>query len=191
MSAGDDGTLLQEVRTGSMIAFAELYARHRTAAHTMALQVAAVPADADDLVSEAFAKILDVLRRGSGPDRAFRAYLLTTIRNLAAGVNAKSRRMILAADIDEFCEPEEPVQFTDGAIGEHERACVSEAFAHLPARWRQVLWSVEVEDQTPSDLSRRYNLSRNSAAALVYRARKGLRQAYEQRLATPELTSVA
>ncbi|RRO12808.1 sigma-70 family RNA polymerase sigma factor [Saccharopolyspora rhizosphaerae] len=180
MPAGDDRELLRNVRAGSMVAFAELYARHQAAAHTMAFQVAPVPADADDLVSEAFTKILDVLRRGGGPDRAFRAYLLTTVRNLASAAGARSRRTLLAADLDDYCEPQEPVPCTDPVTEELERARVSEAFAQLPKRWRQVLWSVEVEDQKPSDLSRRYNISRNGAAALVYRARKGLRQAYNQ-----------
>ena len=42
-----------------------------------------VPArDVDDLVSEAFAKVLAVLQRGGGPDLAFRAYLLTAVRRL-------------------------------------------------------------------------------------------------------------
>ncbi|SFS41485.1 RNA polymerase sigma factor [Saccharopolyspora flava] len=179
MPAGDDRKLLRNVRSGSMVAFAELYARHQAAAHTMAVQVAAVPADAEDLVSEAFTKILDVLRRGGGPEQAFRAYLLTTIRNLAAANAAKSRRTLLAADLDDYCEPQEPV-CTDPIAEERERARVCEAFSRLPQRWRQVLWSVEVEHQTPSDLGRRYNISRNSAAALVYRARKGLRQSYHQ-----------
>lgn len=191
MPAGDDRKLLCNVRAGSMVAFAELYARHQTAARTMALQVAPVPADAEDLVSEAFTKILDVLRRGGGPEQAFRAYLLTTIRNLASAAGAKSRRTLLAADLDGLCEPQEPVPFNDPITEELERARVSEAFARLPKRWRQVLWSVEVENQTPSDLSRRYNISRNSAAALVYRARKGLRQAYNQSLPAPALTGAA
>jgi len=41
------------------------------------------PNEADDLVSESFAKILQVLRGGGGPDAAFRAYLYTTVRRVA------------------------------------------------------------------------------------------------------------
>jgi len=36
----------------------------------------------EDLVSEAFVKVLQVLQRGGGPDVAFRAYLLTAVRRL-------------------------------------------------------------------------------------------------------------
>jgi DNA-directed RNA polymerase specialized sigma24 family protein len=36
-------------------------------------------AEADDVVAETFAKILDLLHRGGGPDDAFRPYLLTAV----------------------------------------------------------------------------------------------------------------
>ena len=55
--------------------------RHVEAARRLARQLVAA-GDADDLVSEAFAKVLVVLQRGDGPDLAFRAYLLTAVRRL-------------------------------------------------------------------------------------------------------------
>ncbi|MER6991210.1 sigma-70 family RNA polymerase sigma factor [Saccharopolyspora hirsuta] len=179
MYAGDDGTLLEAVRSGSSEAFAELYDRHRTAARTMAKQVAPTPADVDDLVAEAFANVLDVLRRGGGPDTAFRPYLLTTIRNLAAAASSRDRRVHLAAELDGFC-PDEYLPFVDPAVAELERNLVKQAFTRLPRRWRHVLWYVEVENQTPAEVGKRFGISRNSAAALAYRARKGLREAYTQ-----------
>lgn len=180
MFAGDDRTLLEAVRTGSTDAFGELYSRHCTAEHTMAKQVASTPADAEDLVAEAFVKILDVLRRGGGPDSAFRAYLLTTVRNLAVASNSRDRRLHLAADLDEFCGPDGSVPFTDPAVVESERELVAKAFARLPRRWRRVLWYMEIEHQTATEVGERFGISRNSAAALAYRARKGLREAYAQ-----------
>jgi RNA polymerase sigma factor (sigma-70 family) len=145
----------------------------------MAKQVASTPADVDDLVAEAFANVLDVLRRGGGPDTAFRAYLLTTIRNLAAAVNSRDRRVYLAAELDAF-QVDEAVPFVDPAVAELDRAMVRQAFMRLPRRWRHVLWYVEVEKQTPAEVGKRFGISRNSAAALAYRARKGLREAYDQ-----------
>ncbi|MGW1677018.1 RNA polymerase sigma factor [Saccharopolyspora sp. NPDC002376] len=179
MCAGDDGALLEAVRSGSSAAFAELYARHRAAARTMAKQVAATPADVDDLVSEAFANILDVLQRGAGPVTAFRAYLLTAIRNLAAAASSRDRRVLLAAELD-GSQLDETLPFVDPAVAELERNLVKQAFSRLPRRWRHVLWCVEVEKQTPAEVGRHFGISRNSAAALTYRARKGLREAYTQ-----------
>ncbi|WP_223839915.1 RNA polymerase sigma factor [Saccharopolyspora pogona] len=172
MFAGDDRMLLDSVRAGSAEAFGELYARYRTAAHAMAKQIVGTPADAEDLVAEAFAKILDVLRRGGGPHSAFRAYLLTTVRNLAMALNNRGRRVQLAAELDGFFGPENHVQFVDPAVLELERELVGKAFARLPHRWRRVLWCMEAERLTTADVSRKLGISRNSAAALAYRARK-------------------
>src|ERR1044071_8065733 len=60
---------------------AELISRHIDAANRLARQLVRGP-DADDLVAEAFAKVLTVLQTGGGPDVAFRAYLLTAVRRL-------------------------------------------------------------------------------------------------------------
>ncbi|MEV5538836.1 sigma-70 family RNA polymerase sigma factor [Saccharopolyspora shandongensis] len=180
MLAGDDRTLLDAVRTGSTEAFGELYSRHRMAAHTMAKQVVGTHSDAEDLVAEAFVKILDVLRRGGGPDSAFRAYLLTTVRNLAMALNNRDRRVLLAAELDGFYRPDNYVPFIDPAVLKQERELVAKAFARLPRRWRHVLWCMEVEEETTAEMSHRLGISRNSAAALVYRARKGFREAYSQ-----------
>ncbi|WP_210435469.1 hypothetical protein [Saccharopolyspora sp. ASAGF58] len=53
-------------------------------------------------------------------------------------------------------------------------------FARLPHRWRRVLWCMEAARLTTADVSRKLGISRNSAAALAYRARKGLRESYSQ-----------
>ncbi|MGP4015529.1 RNA polymerase sigma factor [Saccharopolyspora sp. 5N708] len=180
MFAVDDRTLLDAVRTGSTDAFAELYLRHRAAAHTMAKQVASTPTDAEDLVAEAFAKILDVLRRGGGPAAAFRAYLLTTVRNLAMAANSRDRRLQLVDELEAVYRPECYVPFTDPALVELERELVAKAFARLPRRWRHVLWYLEIESRSTAEIGQHFGISRNSAAALAYRARKGLREAYFQ-----------
>src|SRR5262245_55809116 len=74
-----DAELIARVRgrpadPASADAFALLYARHRDAAGSLARQLARSPADADDLVAGAFARLLEVLRAGRGPTEAFRAY---------------------------------------------------------------------------------------------------------------------
>ena len=68
-------------RGGDVDAYGELFARHVEAARRLGRQLVPGP-DVDDLVSEAFAKVLGVLQRGGGPDLAFRAYLLTAVRRL-------------------------------------------------------------------------------------------------------------
>src|SRR5260370_39865893 len=74
----------QNSRTGvgAETSYAELYIEHAPAARRVALSL--VPRDvADDIVAEAFARVLAATREGGGPSHAFRAYLLRAVRNLA------------------------------------------------------------------------------------------------------------
>src|SRR3954451_14035874 len=69
-----DAELISRVRGGDTAAYGELFSRHVQAATRLAKQLVRGP-DEDDLVSEAFAKVLPVLQSGRGPDVSFRAYL--------------------------------------------------------------------------------------------------------------------
>jgi hypothetical protein len=71
-------------------------------------------------------------------------------------------------------------QADDMALMGLERNLVGEALQALPARWRTVLWLTEVEGLSPAEVSRRIGIKPNAVAALAYRARKGLREAYLQ-----------
>ncbi|MGW3468649.1 sigma-70 family RNA polymerase sigma factor [Saccharopolyspora sp. NPDC000995] len=175
-----DGELLEKVRNGSSTAYAQLYERHVAAAYNMARQVAKSPAEADDLVSEAFAKVLDTLRDGRGPNTAFRAYLLTALRHTAYDRTRRERKVQLADDVAEVSGADVSVPFTDTAVAGLERTLAAQAFARLPERWQTVLWHVEVEGQTPAQVAPLLGLTPNGVSALAYRAREGLRQAYLQ-----------
>jgi RNA polymerase sigma factor (sigma-70 family) len=169
-----DAELISAVRGGDIDAYGELFERHVAAARRLARQLVP-PADADDLVSEAFAKVLALLQRGAGPDLAFRAYLLTAVRRLHVD------RIRLAARVQptEDLEPFDPgVPFRDTAVEGFENAAAARAFASLPERWQTVLWHTEVEGQKPADVAVLLGMSANSVSALAYRAREGLRQAF-------------
>jgi RNA polymerase sigma factor (sigma-70 family) len=171
-----DAELISSVRGGDVSAYGDLFARHRDAATRLARQLVSAP-DADDLVSEAFAKVLNVLLAGGGPDVAFRAYLLTAVRRLHIDkVRATSR----ATPTDDLTPYENPEPFTDTVIAGFEGGAAAKAFASLPERWQLVLWHLEVEGQKPADVAPLLGMSPNSVSALAYRAREGLRQAYLQ-----------
>jgi len=72
------------------------------------------------------------------------------------------------------------VPFADPAVADLERTIVARAFASLPERWQAVLWHTEIEGARPADMAPLLGLTANSVAALAYRAREGLRQAYLQ-----------
>lgn len=170
----DDNALLRLTRQGHDAAYAVLYERYVYPARRLAHHLGQRD-EADDVVSDAFAQILDLLRRGKGPDRAFRAYLFTTIRNDSARRAQAGGRVILT---DDETLIDRPVPFADGKLDEFEKSAIRAAYESLPERWRTVLWQLDVEGHRASDLADVLDLRPNSVSALVYRARSGLRDAY-------------
>lgn len=169
-----DAELIAAVRGGETAAYGVLFERHVDAARRLARQLVRGP-DSDDLVSEAFAKVMVVLQRGGGPDLAFRAYLLTAVRRLHVDRVRHGRRVRPTDDLAAF---DAGVPFRDPAVEGFESDAAARAFASLPERWQLVLWHTEVEGQKPAEVAPLLDMSPNSVSALAYRAREGLRQAF-------------
>jgi RNA polymerase sigma factor (sigma-70 family) len=177
----DDEHLLGLVRSGAHEAYAVLYNRYRYATLRLARHLGQRD-EADDVVAESFAQILALLNRGKGPDRAFRAYLFTTVRH-ECGRRAKLRQRVLSSE-----DPEQkgtPLVAAHESLDVFERSIVRAAYESLPIRWRTVLWHLDVEGRKPQDLGPLFDLTPNGVSALVYRARSGLRGAYLQQHLSP------
>ncbi|HEV2784671.1 MAG TPA: sigma-70 family RNA polymerase sigma factor, partial [Actinophytocola sp.] len=181
-----DAELINAVRNGDVSAYGQLYERHSASAYNLARQLARSQAEQDDLVSEAFEKVLATLRAGRGPDSAFRAYLLTALRHTAYDKTRRDRRIELHGDVGEISTgsgvgaEEISVPFVDPAVAGLERSLAARAFARLPERWQAVLWHTEIEGQSPAEVAPILGLTPNGVSALAYRAREGLKQAYLQ-----------
>lgn len=174
IDAPSDAELISRVRGGDLDAYGELFERHVEASRRLARQLVRGP-DADDLVSDAFAKVMSVLQGGGGPDVAFRAYLLTAVRRLHVDKIRAQSKLQTSDDMTQF---DPGVPFHDTAIAGFESGAAAKAFASLPERWQLVLWHLEVEGQKPADIAPLLGMSANSVSALAYRAREGLRQAF-------------
>ncbi|HEX3785188.1 MAG TPA: sigma-70 family RNA polymerase sigma factor [Pseudonocardiaceae bacterium] len=172
----DDGELLRRVRGGQDAAFAELFSRHAAVARSYAMRYANDVAEAEDIAAEAFFRVLQAVRRGSGPDDNVRGYLLTVIRRLAA--EWRTRRRDVPVSDEELGRRVDPD--ADQAGTRAEAHLIARAFTSLPQRWRRVLWQVEVEGERPAVVAPAFGLSPNATAALARRAREGLRAAYLQ-----------
>ncbi|MGW5050815.1 sigma-70 family RNA polymerase sigma factor [Actinokineospora sp. NPDC004072] len=183
-AAGDlqDSVLLERLRAGEDAAFGELFSRHCDAVRRMALGLVADRAEAEDLVAEAFFRVLQAIRRGSGPVDNVRGYLLIVARRVAWEWNGRRRDVPVSdeeLDVRVGADPDNTGQST-------ERNLITRAFTSLPERWRSVLWKVEVEGERPAVVAGKFGLSPNATAALARRARQGLRAAYLQAHLTTE-----
>lgn len=172
-----DEVLIALVRQGDSEAYGALYERHRMAALNLARQMSRDSAEADDLVSDAFLKVRSVLDAGGGPDVAFRAYLLTTVRRLAYDRTRSGRRVVSTSD---YAGMDTAVPFEDTAAAQLEASLVTDAYESLPERWKLVLWHRVVQGESTEQVARRMGTTPNAVAALLYRAREGLRAAYLQ-----------
>ena len=171
--AESDAQLIERARAGADGAVAELYRRHEPAGRRLAASYPRAGAP-DDVVHDAFQRILTAIRNGAGPTESFRAYLFVTIRRVAAAQIAAGSDEPLD-DLPEGLQPE-----ADQVIDLTERTIVLDAYGSLPDRMQTVLWQTEVEGRPPRELAPALGMSANAVAALVSRARERLRQAYLQ-----------
>jgi RNA polymerase sigma factor (sigma-70 family) len=177
-----DADLIDAVRDGKVEAYGTLYERHKRSANILAMQLSTSSADADDLVADAFAKVLTALRSGGGPGSAFRPYLLTAVRHAAYDRTRKEKRLELAGNVEEVpgATRATSVPFRDKAVEDLDQQLAASAFATLPERWQTVLWHTAIEGQSPGEIAPLLGLTANGVSAMAFRAREGLRKAFLQ-----------
>ena len=194
-----DADLIDRMRSGDDTAYEALYRRHAGAVRRYARTCCRDGHTADDLTAEVFARMLQAVRGGHGPEHAVRPYLLTSIRRVAAGWTKSARREQLVDDFAVFAAQatrSSEVSDNTASIGSFgagsdlgadvramhvaEQSMAMQAFRSLPERWQAVLWHTEVEDESPSEVATLFGLDANGTRVLASRAREGLKQAYLQ-----------
>ena len=177
-TARTDDQLLVATRGGDPDAFAELWLRYEADARSFARSL--VPTgDVDDVVNEAFAKVLNAIRRGGGPSSHPVRYIMVTVRSAAysaGSARVRNRRLQRRLRNERQVSPGTPALPDDQ---------LTRAFGALPKRWREVLWWTEVEGLSCNEVGERLGLSPAGAASLAYRARKALRAEYSRQASDP------
>lgn len=168
----DDVQLLSLAREGDAAAFGELWQRHRLPALTAARSLAPT-LDEDDLVSQAYLKIFELVRAGRGPTGAFRPYLYKVIQTIAADSYRSHEHTV--DDLEQIAGFSEAGPWQDNAFDVN---AASTAFRSLPDRWQQVLWYTEVEGMPPREVAPLLGMSANAVSALNARARESLQSAW-------------
>lgn len=169
-----DAELITRYRAGDDSAASVLFARHHAPAVRFAARLAG-PSSGEDLAAEAFSHVLAALRKGHGPDVAFRPYLMTTVRNAYTNASKRDSKLTWTDDFERVGS--QAVAADESAL-RSESTLLAQAFATLPERWQTVLWHTTVEDDSTAEVGRMLGISPSAVAALAYRAREGLRQAY-------------
>ncbi|QIM15347.1 sigma-70 family RNA polymerase sigma factor [Leucobacter insecticola] len=166
--------LLARVRGGDDAAFGELWLRYRQAALNAA-RMFTTQMDHEDIAAEAFAQVFRQMRNGGGPTTNFRAYLVSTVRNIVTK-RALAPTEVSIDGYEDAPSPHDWVEdFSDASL---EKVMLRRAFESLPERWQHVLWQSEVFGARNAELSEEMHLNPNALSALVFRAREGLKRAW-------------
>lgn len=172
-----DEELLVEVRLGNHEAFEVLFQRYYSEVLRYAYSVAWCRADAEDISSDALLRMLLALEVNGGPTTNIPAYLRAIIRRLAIDLDAVNSRTVAIGLDFTVVEPrqsprEEQISFP------RQEAILGTAFNSLPARWRHVLWLVDVMGYRPHDLTSTLGIASPAAYSLLWRARTALKKRY-------------
>lgn len=169
-----DAELIAAVASGDEQAYSLLRERHEAAARKLAGLLSSDPAEAEEIVSETFSRLHDVLRDGGGPTAALRPYLLTAVRWAAYGRRSGQAGATTQLSDGDHHEP----LFTDPAIADLVRAPLSRAFMSLPEPWRAVLWHTAIEPDDLAQTAALLGVAPDGLAEAAARASAALRQAY-------------
>ena len=165
-----DLELLERVRRGERAPFGELWRRYEGWAHHVARSITG-RYDAEDIVQEAFAKVLTSLRNGNGPTEGFANYLRTALRNVAATWGGRDARATIVPLTEHT--PVGAFEFEVTDLGDLEQP-----FRSLPERWQTVLRLTCLQGLPLAEVAERMGMTVGAATALAARARKGLRDAF-------------
>jgi RNA polymerase sigma factor (sigma-70 family) len=169
--------LTDQVRAGSAAHFAALYHRYLPSACRFAGSLARGQ-DVDDVVAEAFDRILNTLLRGHGPaDDTFQAYLFTTIRSVLADRARLRKREELRAEFDLRAAEADPmlIVINEKAV-RADKLTLIRAVRRLPIRWRIVVWLLDIEQLPIAEVATLLRTTPNNVSQLAHRARTRLRE---------------
>jgi RNA polymerase sigma factor (sigma-70 family) len=164
-----DLELVHRVREGDNTALGELWNRYQGWAHRVA-RGTTTRFDSQDIVQEAFTKVLIALTNGKGPTRGFGTYLAVAVRTVAATWGVREARLALVPLED------------DSALGSHEFEVadlgdLEQPFRSLPERWRRVVVLTCLYELPAGLVAEEMGMTAGAVSALALRARRGLREA--------------
>lgn len=140
LKACDDRQLIERARKSDHAAYRVLVDRYKDAAYRYALQIMRQPADAEDVLQEAFIKAYIYLNSYSETYR-FYTWFSTIVRNVALS-HLKARDWVITPLNDDLVVPLRSMAHDSpelAALASSRADIVREAVRVLPERYRQVL----------------------------------------------------
>ena len=166
-----DHDLMRRVALGDLSAFEELVIRHQNRAWAVAWRSLGDSSEAQDVVQEAFLRVLRAAPRYR-PVAPFHKYLLQIVTRLCLDVRAK-KRPDYVGDLPEAAQsqtPEESLQLQERMLA------VRRALGRLPARHRVAIVLRHQEGLSYDEIARVLAISTKAVDSLLQRARESLKR---------------
>jgi RNA polymerase sigma-70 factor (ECF subfamily) len=165
-----DEDLMLLAGQGDVQAFEQIVLRHQAMAWSIAYRFVGNREDAEDLVQDAFLKLLAAAPRYR-PTASFRTYLCCIISRLCLDYNQKRRHTIS----DELPECEDPTPLPDKMlVSEEQTAAVRRCVALLPTNQRLAIILRYYEGQSYKEIASAMCTTEKSVERLLARARAAL-----------------
>jgi RNA polymerase sigma-70 factor (ECF subfamily) len=167
-----DARLMAEVAAGNLDAFEQLVMCHQKSAWSLAYRFLGNAPDAEDVVQEAFLRILRAAPRYR-PAAKFRTYLFSVVGNLCK--DHLSKKHTVALEEAAFLRAPEPNP--EGMLGTQERAAaVRSALEALPAKQRLALLLRHCERLSYDEIAGALRTSAKAVDSLLQRAKRTLQE---------------
>lgn len=165
-----DAHLLERARAGDTEAYVALFGRHHPQALATATNLAGVDA-ADDVIAEAFVRILAHLDEGGGPRQTFTPYLDLTLHRAAVDHLGRDHGAGAAAAIPEVSvlQPSDP---------RAARTPELETFSRLTPQAQMALWLRDVDEVPTAEIGELLAVDAAAVDRLARRAAAALRAAH-------------
>jgi RNA polymerase sigma factor (sigma-70 family) len=181
-----DEQLVAAARDGSDVAFEALFLRYRSRVVGYVRGMVSDHGRAEDIVQEAFISALRALR-SSDQDIAFRPWIHEIAKNACIDHMRRARRaQEVSIDSEDFGAQDEgrlseSVAQTEVAVaGRAELESLRMAFGDLPESQHQILVMREFEGLSYDKIGSRMGLSHGAVESLLFRARRRLRDGFEE-----------
>lgn len=165
-----DAELMAAIGRGDAAAFATLVHRHHAAAWRLAARFLGDPVEAEDIVQEAFLKILHAATRYR-PAAAFRTYLHTVVARLCLD-HVRRKRPEYPGDLPDL--PSAAPDPADALAVTEQRAALRRALDALPPAQRMALLLQHDEGLDYAAIARIMGLSVRAVEGCIRRGRAGL-----------------
>lgn len=168
-----DEALVRAIRGGNEAAFTQLVRRYLRKAMVVALEYTRDVHDAEDIVQDAFGRVLENLDRYDG-SRPFEPWFFTILRNAArnAAKRSRTRRYEPLPDTQASQTPD-PFEST------HRREIrrdIDEAMDSLPSAQRSCFRLCVVEGFSSAEAATALGMAESTVRVHVFRARRALRR---------------